>query len=214
MTQVGEQTGVDQHGGNPKLADVSRAQLRSFDWLYRSTAAGFIWLVARVWLGYEWLNAGYQKLWGSERLGFWYNGGAAVKGYAAAGVAGSSGAHPSTSYGWWAAFLHNFVEPNASWIAKAVTLSEILIGIGLILGLFTGIAALGGVILNLIYMMSGTAGVNPAYALVGVLLVLAWRNAGIFGLDRFVLPRVIAWKEAGFPMPHRTRHTQPTGASV
>jgi hypothetical protein len=25
------------------------------------------WLVARLWLGYGWLNAGYQKLWGNEK---------------------------------------------------------------------------------------------------------------------------------------------------
>jgi hypothetical protein len=31
--------------------------------------------VARLWLGYGWLNAGYQKPWGSEKAQFW-NGGA------------------------------------------------------------------------------------------------------------------------------------------
>jgi hypothetical protein len=36
-----------------------------------------LWLVARPWLGYEWLNAGYQKLWGSEKAGFWNGGGGA-----------------------------------------------------------------------------------------------------------------------------------------
>jgi hypothetical protein len=31
------------------------------DWLYRSKAASVIWPLARLWLGYGWLNAGYQK---------------------------------------------------------------------------------------------------------------------------------------------------------
>jgi len=39
-----------------------------------------------------------------------------------------------------------------------------------------------------IYMFSGSAGVNPAYAIVAVFLILAWRNAGYLGLDRLVLP--------------------------
>jgi hypothetical protein len=39
-------------------------------------------------------------------------------------------------------------------------------------------------------MFSGSAGVNPAYAIVSVLLILAWRNAGYLGLDRFALPAV------------------------
>jgi thiosulfate dehydrogenase (quinone) large subunit len=166
-----------------------RGNLRAADWLYRSRAASVIWLIARLWLGYGWLNAGYQKLWGSEKAAFWNGGGAGVKGFATAGVTGSTaGKGSGASYGWWAAFLHNFVIPNASWIAKVITVSELLIGALLILGLFTGAAAAAGLVLNLVYMFTGSAGVNPAYAIVAVLLILAWRNAGYLGLDRFVLP--------------------------
>jgi thiosulfate dehydrogenase [quinone] large subunit len=68
-----------------------------------------------------------------------------------------------------------------------VTLSELVIGALLILGLFTGAAAVAGLSLNLIYMFSGSSGVNPAYAIVAVLLILAWRNGGFLGLDRLVL---------------------------
>ena len=161
--------------------------LRAADWLYRSKTASVLWLAARLWLGYGWLNAGYQKLWGSEKAVFW-NGGAGVKGFATAGVSGSTAGKGGASYGWWAAFLHDFVVPNASWIAKVVTVSELVIGVLLILGLFTGAAAVAGLSLNLVYMFTGSAGVNPAYAIVAVFLILAWRNAGYLGLDRFVLP--------------------------
>jgi thiosulfate dehydrogenase (quinone) large subunit len=165
--------------------------LRAADWFYRSKAASVLWLVARLWLGYGWLSAGYQKLWGSEKAAFWYGGGAGVKGFATAGVAGSAaGKGAGASYGWWAAFLHDFVLPNASWIAKVVTLSELVIGLLLILGLFTGAAAVAGLSLNLVYMFTGSAGVNPAYAIVSVFLILAWRNAGYLGLDGFALPMV------------------------
>ena len=116
-------------------------------------------------------------------------GGAGVKGFATAGVTGSAaGKGSGASYGWWAAFLHDFVIPNASWIAKVVTVSELVIGVLLILGLFTGAAAVAGLVLNLVCMFTGSAGVNPAYAIVAVFLILAWRNAGYLGLDRFVLP--------------------------
>jgi thiosulfate dehydrogenase (quinone) large subunit len=78
-----------------------------------------------------------------------------------------------------------------------VTVSELAIGVLLILGLFTGAAAVAGLSLNLIYLFTGSSGVNPAYAIVAVFLILAWRNAGYLGLDRFVLPM------AGKPL-HRT----------
>jgi thiosulfate dehydrogenase [quinone] large subunit len=171
-------------------AQSSGGRLKVADWLYRSKGASIIWLAARLWLGYEWLNAGYQKLWGSENAAFWNGGGAAVKGFATSGIAGSATGKGGASYGWWAGFLHNFVVPNSSWIAKLVALSEVAIGVLLIIGLFTGAAALAGLVLNLVYMFSGSAGVNPAYAIVALLLVLAWRNAGYIGLDRFALPRV------------------------
>jgi thiosulfate dehydrogenase [quinone] large subunit len=111
-----------------------------------------------------------------------------VKGFATAGVSESTAGKGGASYGWWAGFLHDFVVPNASWIAKVVTVSELVIGVLLILGLFTGLAAVAGLTLNLVYMFTGSAGVNPAYAIVAVFLILAWRNAGYLGLDRFALP--------------------------
>jgi thiosulfate dehydrogenase [quinone] large subunit len=160
--------------------------LRPSDWLYRSHEASFIWLIVRLWLGYQWLNAGYQKIWGSEKSAFWFGGGAGVKGFATAGVVGSTTGKGGASYGWWAGFLHNFVVPNASWIGRFISLGEVLIGVALILGLFTGAAAFAGLSLNIIYMFTGSAGVNPMYAILSVLLVLAWRNAGWIGLDRFI----------------------------
>ena len=52
-------------------AAISPARSPNFsDWLYRSSAASLIWLVVRLWLGYQWANAGYQKIWGSEKSAF------------------------------------------------------------------------------------------------------------------------------------------------
>jgi thiosulfate dehydrogenase (quinone) large subunit len=175
-------------------------------WLYRSHVASVLWLGVRLWLGYEWFNAGYQKIWGSEKAAFWFGHGAAVKGFATAGVVGSASGKGGASYGWWAGFLHNFVVPNASWIGRLISVGELVIGVALILGLLTGVAAFAGLSLNIIYMFSGSAGVNPMYAIAAVFLVLAWRNAGWFGLDRFVL-RSTTWTRnrriAGANATHR-----------
>jgi|GEM_PF-453028 len=166
-------------------------RMRVSEWLFRSHQASVVWLLVRIWLGYQWINAGYQKIWGSERSAFWFGNGAGVKGFATSGVAGSTSGKGGASYGWWAGVLHNFVVPNAAWIAKFISLAEIVIGLAILLGFFTGAAAAAGLSLNIVYMFSGSAGVNPMYAILSVLLVLAWRNAGWFGLDRLALP---AWR--------------------
>ena len=193
----------------PAVASWKNHNLRISDWLYRSRQASVIWLVVRLWLGYQWLNAGYQKIWGAERSAFWFGSGAGVKGFASAGVAGSATGKGGASYGWWAGFLHNFVIPNASWIAKLVSLGELLIGVALILGLLTGFAAAAGLLLNLTYMFSGSAGVNAMYGILAVLLILAWRNSGWIGLDRFVLRHTWAAHRPGSSLRHGTHEQIP-----
>jgi len=200
---------METRGATDKgAATLKSGNLKLADWLFRSNYASVIWLVVRVWLGYQWLNAGYQKIWGSEKMMFWNGGGVGVYGFAKSGVAANGTPMGAVGFGWWAGFLHNFVMPNASWIAKAISLGELAIGIGLILGLFTGVAALGAVALNFTYMMTGTAGVNPLFALAGVGLVLAWRNAGLLGLDSLVLRRVTTPFSIG-SFVRRFTHRQP-----
>jgi hypothetical protein len=75
-------------------------------------------------------------------------------------------------------------------LGPLVAVGELVIGIALILGLFTGIAAFLGSILNFSFAFAGSTGVNPAMLLVSGALILAWRNAGWYGLDRWVLPAV------------------------
>jgi thiosulfate dehydrogenase [quinone] large subunit len=84
----------------------------------------------------------------------------------------------------------NWVPSNAGWMAKLVVVGEFAIGVALVLRLFTGIAAFLGLVLNFSFVFSGSAGVNPAFIIAGLLLVLAWRNAGWVGLDRWLLRRL------------------------
>ena len=44
--------------------------------------------------------------------------------------------------------------------------------------------------LNISFGLAGIAGVNLVFLVVEVFLILAWRNAGYYGLDRFVLPAI------------------------
>ena len=73
-------------------------------------------------------------------------------------------------------------------MAPVIAVGEFLIGAALILGLFTAIAAFFGGVLSMSFGLAGVAGVNPVFFVLEVLIVLAWRNAGYLGLDRYVLP--------------------------
>jgi thiosulfate dehydrogenase [quinone] large subunit len=42
--------------------------------------------------------------------------------------------------------------------------------------------------MNLNYLLAGAVSTNPLLLMAAVLLILAWRTAGWFGLDRWALP--------------------------
>lgn len=151
-----------------------RHNLAVWEWLKQSKVMAVGWTAMRVWLGIMWIQAGAAKLFGAENAGFLHNGGAAVAGYAAHGV---------PAYTWWGSFLHNFVVPNAGWIAILVAVSEYVIGIALVAGFFTRIAALGSLALVFTYVMSGTASVNAWYALFAVVMLTMWRTSSWLGVD-------------------------------
>ncbi len=143
-------------------------------WLARSRTAAPIWTAMRIWLGIMWIQAGVSKLWGAENPAFMHNGGAGVAGFAT---------HGTAAYTWWHHFLTGFVVPNAGWIGVLVAVAEFAIGIGLVLGLFTRLAALGSLALLFTYVMSGTASVCAFYALFAIVLLATWRTSGWLGAD-------------------------------
>lgn len=89
--------------------------------------------------------------------------------------------------GWYASFLSAVVLPHTVFWSYLVTAGEIAVGLALILGLFTGIAAFFGTTMNASYLLAGTVSTNPILFAFGSLLVLAWKTAGWWGLDRYVL---------------------------
>jgi thiosulfate dehydrogenase [quinone] large subunit len=155
-------------------------------WAFASTGvAPVIWLVARLWLGFEWLSSG----WGKVTDDAWMRGGDALAGFASGAIeSGTQGDHPQVAYGWYVNFLEWIRDSAHPWMGPLVAVGEVAIGVALILGAFVGIAAFLGVVLNFSFVFAGSAGVNPAFLVVGLLLVLAWRNAGWYGLDRWLLP--------------------------
>jgi thiosulfate dehydrogenase [quinone] large subunit len=75
-----------------------------------------------------------------------------------------------------------------TWFAPLVAYGEFLVGVGLIVGAFVGIAAFFGAFLNWNFLMAGAASTNGMLFALAIVLILAWKVAGWYGLDRFLLP--------------------------
>jgi len=152
--------------------------------LFGDVRWAWIWLLLRLYLGYEWLSAG----WGKVQSDVWFGSkaGVALTGFVNGALAKSSGDHPDVQ-AWYAAFLQNVVLPNAAFWSRLVAIGETLVGIALIVGLFTGIAAFFGSFMNVNYLLAGTVSTNPILFIIATWLVLAWKTAGWWGLDRWVL---------------------------
>jgi thiosulfate dehydrogenase [quinone] large subunit len=198
-------------------------------WLFASSKTAWFWLIARLWLGWEWLHAGWGKVlggnitwkfwdWGKDtysltgdgNIGWIKSGtvvtadgsevfrglGDSVAGFAARAIESSQGPHPDVAYSWYVNFLEFVRDDFHPILGPMVAIGEFTIGLALILGAFTGIAAFLGAVLNFSFMFAGSGGANPGMVLVSLFVVLAWRNAGWYGLDRYLLPKLgVPWKE-------------------
>jgi thiosulfate dehydrogenase [quinone] large subunit len=71
-----------------------------------------------------------------------------------------------------------------------VAFGEFLVGVALIVGLLTGVSAFFGGLMNANYLLAGTVSTNPVLFILATWLVLAWRVAGYYGLDYYVLPLI------------------------
>lgn len=152
-------------------------------WLFTNTSSAWIWLILRIYLGYSWLVAGWGKVTSDAWTG--ENAGVAVKGFMEGALALVEEGHVPTWYAW---FLESVVIPGAVPFSYMVAWGEVLVGLGLIVGLLTGIAAFFGAVMNMSFLLAGTVSTNPVMLLIAIFIMLAWKVAGWYGLDRWALP--------------------------
>jgi thiosulfate dehydrogenase (quinone) large subunit len=154
--------------------------------LFGTTRFAWLWLILRLYLGWQWLSSGWGKISG----GTWASG-EALKGYWTNAVAIPEQGKPPIAFDWYRNFIQYMLDHGwYTWFADLIMWGEFLIGIALILGAFVGIAAFFGALLNWNFIMAGTASTNGLLFAIAVVLMLAWKVAGWYGLDRWLLPLV------------------------
>jgi len=154
--------------------------------LFGDRRLAWLWLPLRLYLGWSWLEVGLKKLadprWtqtGEYLRGFWEK----------AVLVPSPPARPPIAVDWYRGFIAFMLEGGHHvWFAKLIVFGELAIGLALVLGAFTGVAAFFGGFMNWNFVMAGTASSNGLLFAIATWLVLAWKTAGWIGLDRWLLP--------------------------
>jgi thiosulfate dehydrogenase [quinone] large subunit len=177
--------------------------------LFGNTRAGLFWLPIRLFVGFTWLEAGYHKLSGTG----WTDGGAALQGYwqHAVAVPAAGAGTPAITFEWYRAFLQTLLDSHAyTWFAPLIVFGEMAVGIGLLVGCLTGVAAFFGALMNMSFLLAGSASVNPVLFTLAIGLILGWKVAGYYGVDRYLLPMLgTPWR----PGAIKGRETTPVGGA-
>ncbi len=162
--------------------------------LFSSHKIAWLWLIVRVYVGWQWLIPGWEKVVSPAWTGS--QAGTALGGFLKGALLKTAGDHPDVQ-NWYGYFLSNVVVPHAAFWSHLVAYGELLVGIALIIGALSGIAAFFGLFMNLNYLLAGTVSVNPILFTLSIGLILAWRVAGYLGVDYYLLPKF------GTPWEHK-----------
>ena len=170
--------------GSTATDDVTFGEPPFAHFLFNSSASAPLWVGIRLYLGFQWLSADEHKI----RDSAWRNGDS-LEGYWKGAVAIPEEGSPKIRYDGWREFLQYMLDHNwADWFTWIIIIGEIAIGVGLLVGALTGLAAFFGATMNVSFLLSGSASTNPVLLVLAILVIVAWRVAGYIGLDRWLLP--------------------------
>jgi thiosulfate dehydrogenase [quinone] large subunit len=152
--------------------------------LFNNTKLAWIWLIVRVYVGYQWVEASLHKL--SDPA--WMSTGEAIKGYWTRAVSiPEAPARPPIYFDWYRSFIQSMLDSQSHvWFAKFIAIGELVVGIALIIGLFVGLAAFFGGLMNINFLLAGSLSSGPVLLILEILLIVAWKTAGHFGVNYFV----------------------------
>ncbi|MCZ8518290.1 MULTISPECIES: DoxX family membrane protein [Paenibacillus] len=140
----------------------------------RSTTVAILLTLIRFYLGWKWLTSGWGKITGSKAFD--------ASSFLKNAIANSTGAKP-TVQGWWGSFIEAVALPNIKVINVLIPWGEFLVGLALLLGIFTVFAAWMGALMNFSFFLSGSISTIPQMLLCSFILIYAGQHAGRIGID-------------------------------
>lgn len=157
---------------------ISHARERSFRF----------WLVPlRLYLGYKWFMSAKVKI----DNNWWSNvvlGDSAVSGASPDAASGATGLIPlvgENTPGWYESFVEKVVYPNSLFFQRMIVLGELVLGILFIIGMFTFLAGIASILLNINFMLS--TGINDWWFIWASFAMFA--GAGrVLGVDHYLMP--------------------------
>ena len=136
-------------------------------------------LPLRVFIGIGWLRAGLEK-WLEPG---WYDGSALAQ-FLAAQVTGGQ-----IDFPFYEQLVQTVFEPASLTLGLTIMVCQLLVGLAVITGTFTNLALLGGLFMNLNFILIGE--IEPSAFYVMIQLVLLLSNIGAtLGLDYFLAKRI------------------------
>ncbi len=162
-----------------------------------ANVTGIVWLLVRLYVGYEWLMGGIEKVFGEGSV-VWVGAkaGTAVAGFLKGAIAKSALAegfdpiktpHPAVQE-WYAILIRDVFLPNAALFSYLMAFGELLVGLALILGIFTRFAAAMSVVMSLSLFLAGAVSTIPQLLTLSMIIMLVGTNAGRWGLDYVAWP--------------------------
>lgn len=176
-------------------------QLRSF--VTQPARTGWGWLLIRIFVGYQFLAAGLEKMVDDSWVGG--NAGAGLTTFLQGALSKATGAQPEVQ-SWYATLIKQVFLPNATAFSYLVTFGELLVGFALIFGVLSKFSAFWGSVMNLAFLLAGTSANNPLMVVLEVAMIFGGAGVGYYGADYYLLPMLrklfqIGAYPAGPPAP-------------
>jgi thiosulfate dehydrogenase [quinone] large subunit len=173
------------HPGVDRLSsdEVPVREWKAARFLRLAQEAAPLYFGFRLYLGYEWIRSGRAKIDNPA----WVDTGAALKGFWQSAVAVNEQGSGKIVYPAYRAFIQYMLDHEwYTWFGKVIAYGELLIGLGILLGGLTAVAASFGLLMNFSFIYAGSTSSNPTFIILEAIIIFGWRVAGWWGLDRWL----------------------------